>query len=443
MISFALFGKRDALTQENKVIIRQLDSDAQNYLNLYPKGYGWNVLRVTSLSGATVTVNYGDIVVGSYTYKENETVHNFDLNSDYGTYTVTATKTNHLQETKSFENTFAGLHEITVEPIYNVLTVTSIEGATVTVTKDTTLTYTYQTGETVHNFSLKDGIGIYNVTASKMGYITQSKMVQLESIGIHSVSIELTLASSTLETSSWNKIKEISNAGTGPTMWSIGDKKSVIVNGTINGYSYNTTLYVFITDFAHNVSVEGTGICFQGFKDEQGKDVTICAPNYNGTGSGFVINQEIITTGGWNGSYMKQTIIPQFKNALPTDLVSNIKTTTIWTHNVNGGSDNDYAFNVTSTQETIYLLAEFEIYGKRGWANNYEQQHQTQYQYYKNGNSSIKYNYTSTASAVNWWTRSAECVRNQDWSFVQVSTNGSVSYNYTYYSIGFSPVFKI
>lgn len=37
----------------------------------------------------------------------------------------------------------------------------------------------------------------------------------------------------------------------------------------------------------------------------------MCASNYNSQAtSGFIMNQSNITTGGWNGSYMKQTVIP-------------------------------------------------------------------------------------------------------------------------------------
>lgn len=106
----------------------------------------------------------------------------------------------------------------------------------------------------------------------------------------------------------------------------------------------------------------------------------MCASNYSTSSTeGFIMNQSNVTTGGWNGSYMKTTIIPQFKKALPSDLVNNIKTTTIWTHNTTGGSENNSGSNVTSTQETVYLLAEFEIFGSRTYANQYEQNHQTQY----------------------------------------------------------------
>lgn len=69
---------------------------------------------------------------------------------------------------------------------------------------------------------------------------------------------------------------------------------------------------------------------------------------------------------------MRNTIIPQFKNALPSDLVSNIKETTIWTNNGNGDDEPVSSIFITSTQDTIYLLAEFEVFGTRSQANQYE-----------------------------------------------------------------------
>lgn len=76
---------------------------------------------------------------------------------------------------------------------------------------------------------------------------------------------------------------------------------------------------------------------------------------------------------------MKQTVIPQFKNTLPSDLRNNIKITTIWSHNAERTASNDNVSNVTSTQEEIYLAAEFEVFGVRTLANRYEQNYQTQY----------------------------------------------------------------
>lgn len=349
---------------ENKIIIRQMDSQSSDYNYVYPKGWSENCLIVTSLPGTTITLS--KVTTQSYTFGSDETTYSFSLDDGYGDYTVKASKDGVTQE-YSFSNTFVGLHEIAVYAI-----------------------------------------------------------------------------SKTLDSNSWSLISAASSNNLGESLWAIGDKKSVKINGSVGGYSYNTTLYVFITDFAHNVSVEGGGICFQGFKDSSGKDVAMCASNYGSEiTTGFIMNQSNITTGGWNGSYMKKTIIPQFKNALPSELVSNIKTTTIWTHNNTGGGDNNTASNVTSTSETIYLLAEFEIFGKKSYANLYEQDHQTQYQYYKNGNSKVKYNHTSTSSAVYWWGRSAHCNTSNTNNFCSVNNTGTAYNSYASYSYGFAPAFKV
>lgn len=171
----------------------------------------------------------------------------------------------------------------------NFLAVTSEPGTTVTVSKEHSKVYTYMGGETVHNFELDDGYGEYTVTATEDGF-SNSKIFNNTFVGLH----ELTILSGLriLEITSWNKIKEISNAGTAANYWSIGDKKSVKINGTINGYSYDTTLYVYIIDFEHNTDVEGTGICFMGFKDADGKGISLCAPNF-GTDNqkGFTMNE--------------------------------------------------------------------------------------------------------------------------------------------------------
>ena len=62
--------------------------------------------------------------------------------------------------------------------------------------------------------------------------------------------------------------------------------------------------------------------------------------------------------------------------------------------------------NVTSTTDYLFLLAEYEVFGSRSYANSYEQNYQVQYDYYKAGNSKVANNHTSTTSAVWWWMRS-------------------------------------
>ena len=85
-------------------------------------------------------------------------------------------------------------------------------------------------------------------------------------------------------------------------------------------------------------------------------------------------------------------------------MTSVIKTTSIYSDNTGGGYDT--ASYVTATQDDLYLLAEFEIFGARTYANSAERNYQQQYAYYVAGNSKVKYRHDSTATAVYWWERS-------------------------------------
>lgn len=84
-----------------------------------------------------------------------------------------------------------------------------------------------------------------------------------------------------------------------------------------------------------------------------------------------------------------------FMAALPADLRAVLKPMIIYSDNTGNGKDT--ASYVTTTIDYLPLLSEFEIYGTRKYANSAEQNHQAQYQYYKNGNSKIKYKHNDTS----------------------------------------------
>lgn len=161
----------------------------------------------------------------------------------------------------------------------------------------------------------------------------------------------------------------------------------------------NYKTWVYILGFDHNEAVEGKGIVFGGFKTAQtgGVDVCLADSGYDAqhaNGQWFNMYNTNSNAGGWRSSLMRSTTLPLVKNALPTELTSNIKTTTIYSDNTGGG--NNTASYVTKTQDNIYLLAEFEIFGARTRANSVEQNYQQQYAYYVAGNSKIKYRHSST-----------------------------------------------
>ena len=68
----------------------------------------------------------------------------------------------------------------------------------------------------------------------------------------------------------------------------------------------------------------------------------------------------------------------------------------------------EYTFNfdnVTATVDKIFLLSEYEVFGKNSYANSSEQNFQAQYEFFKNGNSKIFY---SDEQDVHWWLCSAQ-----------------------------------
>ena len=86
-------------------------------------------------------------------------------------------------------------------------------------------------------------------------------------------------------------------------------------------------------------------------------------------------------------------------------------------------------------------MAEFEIFGSRSYANSAEKNYQKQYDYYKAGNSKIKYRHNSTSSTAFWWERSPYYYDSINFCFV--NTSGYAGYYYALYSIGLAPAFRV
>lgn len=125
--------------------------------------------------------------------------------------------------------------------------------------------------------------------------------------------------------------------------------------------------------------------------------------------------------------------------ALPSALRAVMKPMTIYTDNTAGGSDT--ASYVTKSVDYLPLLAEFEIFGSRSYANSAEKNYQKQYDYYKAGNSKIKYRHNSTSSTAFWWERSPYC--NGSTGFCYVVTNGCASISNAWSSFGLAPAFRV
>lgn len=263
-------------------------------------------------------------------------------------------------------------------------------------------------------------------------------------------SVEVTLPTKVLNDNSWATIREVSSAGLGANYWAVGDVKSIVLNGAVVGYTFsNLTVNAFILGFNHNSAKEGANkIHFQIGKIGT-TAVALCDSQYNNYGSsaGFRMNTSNTNSGGWNGSYMRNTVLGNANGpttplanslmaALPSDLRAVMQPVTKYTDNT--GNSSNSSGNVTATTDYLFLLAEFEVFGTRSGANQYEQNSQAQYDYYKAGNSRVANNHSAVSTAVWWWLRSPYGSNN---SFQNVNADGSNGNIIANYCAGVRPGF--
>ena len=264
-------------------------------------------------------------------------------------------------------------------------------------------------------------------------------------------SVDVTMPTNVLNDNSWATIREVSSAGLGANYWAVGDTKSIVLNGTVVGYTFsNLTVNAFILGFNHNSSKEGTNkIHFQIGKISS-TAVALCDSNYNSSGSsaGFRMNTSNTNSGGWNASYMRKTVLGNSNTptsplsnslmaVLPSDLRAVMQPVTKYTDNTGNSSNTSGA--VTATTDYLFLLAEFEVFGTRSGANQYEQNSQAQYDYYKAGNSRVAYNHSAVSTAVWWWLRSPYYYNSN--TFRAIYTDGYDRGSSALYSAGVRPGF--
>ena len=426
-------------------------------------------IEVTVEKGALVTITNGvDIYTGTSTG-----ICNFTVQKE-GDWTCSATLNGNQSETKII-NVFNDF-STTLSFFKATVMINTSEGATVTATKDNiTFTQTAQSTGVV-SFVIQEPGG-WTFKAEKDG-ISSSKIINI--IEEKTYDISLPIASLTLNSNSWETISEISQAGMAKNYWSIGDCKAVHLNGTMGILALNTTLWLYILGFDHNAESEGYGITFGGFKTDGGSsgiDVCLIDSEYNnqlndGTKCFNINHWGNYNYGGWARCDLRYDILgstdvaPQnygrrarsgevgynatttcatspvantLMSCLPVDLRAVMKPIIKWTDNI--GDSGNTEEKVTAMIDYLPLLAEFEIFGTRIRANDFEQNHQAQYEYYSTGNSKTKYRHSTTSSAAYWWERSPIC--DNVTSFCRVSTSGKSYSAKAYVTCGIAPILLV
>ena len=380
-------------------------------------------LVVSVTSGAAVTATKGSKTVNG-TAAGGSCVLSLP---EAGTWSVKATLNGQTSDTKSVS--VVDSYAVALTFFSATITVNVDSGASVTLKKGGT-TIATKTSNGTAVFTVTE-TGAYTVTATKNGQTTSGSVNVVS--GTTSYSLTLSFVSSTLNNNEWSVIKSVSDAGQGANYWSIGDRKAVTLNGTMSKLTLsNFTTYAFIIGFNHNASVEGSNrIHFQIGKTALSGGTDVCLVSGYDNDSDFYMNTSNTNSGGWNNSYMRKTILGTslssysgtFIGVLPAALRAVLKSVTKYTDNTGGGST--AASAVTATTDYAFLLSEYEVFGSISRANSNEASKQAQYDYYKAGNSKVKYNHSATSTAVYWWLRSPYAGNSS--YFVPVNGDGTVA----------------
>ena len=265
-------------------------------------------------------------------------------------------------------------------------------------------------------------------------------------------SVKVTYPTRTLSENSWATIRQVSSAGQGANYWAVGDMKPITINGKVGNTTFtNLPINVFILGFNHNASKEGNNrIHFQIGKSGN-TPVALCDAQYDSGQSGngyFNWNPNNSNSGGWKSCYKRTTLYGNSGTptspvsnsliaALPADLRAVMQPVTKYTDNTGNASNTSGA--VTATTDYLFDLAEFEVFGTRTGANQYEKNSQLQYDYYKAGNSKVAYKHSAVSTAVWWGLRSPYYT--SYYYFVIVWTDGTYASYSAYYSGGLRPGF--
>ena len=383
---------------------------------------------VTAVEGAVITVK--DSAQSSYVETADSDGKAVIYVSSADNYTVTS-KYNGVSSNTQTVN--VSQHDT----VYNV----SLSFITLLVTVETGSTVQAKNGFTTLTDTSDGSVlfylpntGTWTVTATKDG---QTSTVNVECSGYSEFRVEMSYVPSTLNDATWQQISELSSSGQASSYWEIGDTKSIVLNGKIGILQTNVmAIDVFILGLNHNASREGQHLIHFAIGKISGKQVALCDSEYNDSTSStcFHMNSSDDNSGGWNQSYMRKTILgnsgtpssPPANSllaALPADLRAVMQSVNKYTDNTGNGSNSSRA--VTATVDWLWLLAEFELYGSRTHANQYERNSQQQYDYFNVGNPKTFGKHNATGTVVWAWSRSPYC--DDAYYFVVFNTDGAAS----------------
>ena len=215
---------------------------------------------------------------------------------------------------------------------------------------------------------------------------------------------------------SWQGIKSIAAAGKAAEYWKPGDTKTIVLDGKASGMFFNQfAIDCFILGIDHNPDIEGKNHIHFGIGMKNGLPIGLCDYLYRKANkrSDWPMNISKTPT-GWKDCYMRNDVLGNdadpvfppkktFLSLLPRALREVMCPITKYTDNASFSTRGSR--EVTPTKDLLWLLAEYEMYGKPQNANPYEHQKQAQYDYFKEHDKLI-YQHDTTERTTNVWLRS-------------------------------------
>ena len=407
-------------------------------------------LAVTAAPGATVTAA---LPTGkAYTATADDTGTAQVKLKRSGTYTVSAHKDDAESDTAAVSVTEnGGAYTATVH--FCRLVLTAPIGSAITAScGDATLTATITGSDETGSVTLyPPTLGSWTITATKGDDSTSEAINATE---YKDYTLTLDYVNPVLDKNEWKVIKKVADADKGANYWAVGDTKRITLNGKVGATTIsNLKVDAFIIGFNHNSGKEGSNRIHFLLGKIGGKFVGLVDSYYDPSGyattsGAFTMNTSDTNSGGWAKTQMRSTVLGAASDptnptantllaALPADLRAVMKSVTKYTDNTGGGSNSASA--VTATTDYLWLLAEFEVFGSRTYANSSEPSSQAQYEYFKAGNSKIAYKHSAAETAAAWRLRSPNYSYSN--SFCAVASGGGAGSYGAYRSLALVPGF--
>ena len=354
-----------------------------------------------------------------------------------GNYSVTAYRGGTASDTKTVSVT-TDAEELNVTLSFIKVNVSVLSGSTVTATSgSTTVTATSEDEKAVLYLPKT---GTWTITASNDSYsFTVDGTVSATEYKEYSLT--LSFVDTTLNGNSWADIQTIIKNGKAASYWSVGDTKTIKLNGTAGTATYsNLEVKVFILGFDHNSSTEGTNRVHFMIGKIGSTHVAFCDSKYEDVNpsGGYTMTENTGDTCDWYSSYMRNTILNgstnSFYTILPSDLKAVISTVPKWSPS--SGEANHF----TRANDTLFIPSYYEVCGYSSAVNYNENGFMKQYDYFKNGNSTYVYKHTDTSTQIWYHTRTLSVSTS---TFVAIKGIGNYQTDAERVSFGVRPCFTI